>query len=103
MSHAERPGAASHEGSTAGIEQLTEVMGEAIRALDKNTIPYVLIGGQASALLGRPRCSSDVDLLVTPEDAPIALDALARAGFHTARINRGTDPAGVAISASARS
>jgi len=75
MSHAERPGAASHEGSTAGIEQLTEVMGEAVRTLDKHEIDYLLIGGQASALLGRPRCSSDIDLLVTPEDAPIALDA----------------------------
>jgi len=87
MSHAERPGAASHEGSTAGIEQLTEVMGEAVRTLDKHEIDYLLIGGQASALLGRPRCSSDIDLLVAPEDAPPALDALARAGFHTERVN----------------
>src|SRR5262245_33046933 len=87
MEHVVRPGAAVHEGSTAGIEQLTEVMGDAVRALEKGAIDYVLIGGQASALLGRPRCSSDIDLLVTPENAPIALDALARAGFRTARIN----------------
>ena len=87
MEDAERPGAAVHEGSTAGIEQLTEVMGEAVRALDKDAIDYVLIGGQASALLGRPRCSSDIDLLVTPEDAPLALDALGRAGFRTERVN----------------
>jgi predicted nucleotidyltransferase len=84
---AQRPGAAVHEGSTAGLEELTEVMGEAIRTLDDHGIGYVLIGGQASALLGRPRCSSDIDLLVTPEDASPALDALARAGFHTERIN----------------
>jgi predicted nucleotidyltransferase len=82
-----RPGAATHEGSTAGIEQLTEVMRDAIRAFDKDGIDYVLIGGQASALLGRPRCSSDIDLFVTPDDAPIALDALDRAGFRTERIN----------------
>jgi predicted nucleotidyltransferase len=87
MEDVERPGAAVHEGSTAGIEQLTEVMGEATRALDKNSIGYVLIGGQASALLGRPRCSSDIDLFVTPEDAPDALDALGRAGFRTSRVN----------------
>ncbi|HKA13846.1 MAG TPA: nucleotidyltransferase [Myxococcota bacterium] len=87
MNDAERPGAACHEGSKAGIEQLTEVMGEAVHALDKSSIDYVLIGGQASALLGRPRCSSDIDLLVTPESAPLALDALGRAGFRTARIN----------------
>jgi predicted nucleotidyltransferase len=87
MSDSDRPGAASHDGSTAGIEQLTEVLGEAIRALDKSAIDYLLIGGQASALLGRPRCSSDIDLLVTPEDASPALDALARAGFTVERIN----------------
>jgi predicted nucleotidyltransferase len=84
---ARRPGAAVHEGSTAGIDELTEVMGVAVRTLDEHEIGYVLIGGQASALLGRPRCSSDIDLLVTPEDASSALDALARVGFHTERIN----------------
>ena len=87
MSDLERPGAASHEGSTGGIDALTEVLSEAVQALEKDAIDYVLIGGQASALLGRPRCSSDVDLLVAPEAAPLALDALARAGFSTERIN----------------
>ena len=83
----DRPGAAVHEGSSAGVESLTSVLGEAVRALDKGAIDYLLIGGQASSLLGRPRCSSDIDLLVTPEDAPLALDALARAGFSTERVN----------------
>ncbi len=87
MSESERPGSACHEGSAGGIDQLTEVMGEAVRAFDKNAIDYLLIGGQASALLGRPRCSSDIDLFVTPEDAPPALDALDRAGFRTTRVN----------------
>ncbi len=84
---ARRPGAAVHEGSTAGIDALTEVLRDAVRTLDEHGIGYLLIGGQASALLGRPRCSSDIDLLVTPEDAPPALDALARAGFRTERVN----------------
>src|SRR5262245_10687941 len=83
----ERPGAAVHEGSTAGLDQLTEVLGAAVDALDKNDIDYLLIGGQASALLGRPRCSSDIDLLVTPEAAPVALEALDRVGFRTERAN----------------
>jgi predicted nucleotidyltransferase len=87
MSDLERPGAAAHEGSIAGIDALTAVMSEAVQALEKEAIDYLLIGGQASALLGRPRCSSDVDLLVTPEDAPPALEALARVGFHTEKIN----------------
>jgi predicted nucleotidyltransferase len=87
MDDVERPGAAVHEGSTAGITQLTEVLGDAVRALEKDAISYVLVGGQASSLLGRPRCSSDIDLLVAPEDAPLALEALGRAGFRTQKIN----------------
>jgi predicted nucleotidyltransferase len=87
MSDLERPGVAVHEGSTGGIDALTEVMSEAVQALEKDAIAYVLIGGQASALLGRPRCSSDVDILVTPDDAPLALEALGRAGFSTEQVN----------------
>jgi hypothetical protein len=83
----DRPGAAVHDGCNAGLESLTEVMRDAVQTLDKSAIGYVLIGGQASALLGRPRCSSDIDLLVTPEDAPTALAALAGIGFRTERIN----------------
>src|SRR4029434_5394791 len=87
MQSVARPGAATHEGSTAGIDELTEVLGTAVGALDQHGIAHLLIGGQASALLGRPRCSSDIDLLVTPEDASPALDALARAGLTVERIN----------------
>jgi len=87
MSDLERPGVAQHEGSTGGIDALTEVLSEAVQALEKEAIDYVLIGGQASALLGRPRCSSDVDLLVTPEDAPRALEALEHVGFQTEKVN----------------
>jgi predicted nucleotidyltransferase len=87
MTELERPGAAVHAGSTAGIEPLTQVMGDAVRALEKDGIDYVLIGGQASALLGRPRCSSDIDILVTPEQAPLALEAFGRAGFRTEKVN----------------
>ena len=84
---AELPGATVHEGSTAGLDTLAEVLGEAVRALDESQIDYLLIGGLASSLLGRPRCSSDIDLLVTPESAPAALDALDRAQFRTERVN----------------
>jgi len=87
MTEFERPGVACHEGSTGGIDALSEVLAEAVQALEKDAIDYLLIGGQASTLLGRPRCSSDVDLLVTPEDAPLALDALARSGFRTEKVN----------------
>jgi hypothetical protein len=38
-------------------------------------------------VLGRPRCSSDIDLFVKPQDAQRSLDALAAIGFGTERTN----------------
>lgn len=66
---------------------MASVLSDAVKALDEAKLPYLLIGGLASAILGRPRCSTDVDLLVRPADAPLALDALAREGFRTERTN----------------
>jgi predicted nucleotidyltransferase len=77
------PGAATHEGSCGDPQALAEALGDAVGAFERAGIPYLLIGGLASAVLGRPRCSSDIDLLVAPDVAPRALDALARAGFAT--------------------
>jgi predicted nucleotidyltransferase len=77
------PGASIHEGSSGDPAALAEVLSRAVGALDAAEVPYLLIGGLASAVLGRPRCSSDVDLLVAPEAAPRALERLARAGFTT--------------------
>jgi predicted nucleotidyltransferase len=81
------PGAALHEGSTADLDTVACVLAEAVRAIEAHGVPYVLLGGLASALLGRPRCSGDVDLFLMPESAPIALEALAGAGFRTERTN----------------
>src|SRR5262245_4415059 len=81
------PGAALHEGSTAGPETVAAVLGEAVRTIEANGLPCVLIGGLASSVHGRPRCSGDVDLLLMPESAGLALEALAEAGFRTERTN----------------
>lgn len=81
------PGAAHHEGSTAGPETLATVFADAVRALDDAGVAFVVIGGLASASLGRPRCSSDIDLLIDARDAADALAALARAGFRTEETN----------------
>jgi len=81
------PGACTHEGSTGGHDALRAVFGEAVRAFELADVPYVLIGGLASAALGRPRCSSDVDLLVMPQTAPHALEVLEKVGFTTERTN----------------
>jgi predicted nucleotidyltransferase len=81
------PGAASHAGFDPTVAGVREILHAAVAALDAAGIPYVVIGGQAVAQLGRPRCSMDVDLFVRPPDAPAALEALAGAGFATERIN----------------
>src|SRR5262245_10065418 len=81
------PGACTHEGSTGSHDALCAVFGQAVRAFELGDVPYVLIGGLASAALGRPRCSSDVDLFVTPQAAPHALEVLEKVGFTTERTN----------------
>ena len=82
------PGAASHRGfDECDAAQLWDVFAEADRALEAGDVPYVVIGGVASAALGRPRASGDIDLLVRPHDARRALCELASAGFETDETN----------------
>src|SRR5262245_23059300 len=77
-------GAAAHEGSQpAGLDVLASVLGEVVRTFENEDIPYLLLGGLAGTLLGRPRCSSDIDLLLSPENAVAALEALDKQGFET--------------------
>jgi predicted nucleotidyltransferase len=60
---------------------------DAVEALESGEIDYVVIGGLASSLLGRPRTTRDIDFLVRADDALVALDALANAGFETEKTN----------------
>jgi predicted nucleotidyltransferase len=60
---------------------------DAVSALERDEIPYVLIGGLASTVHGRPRATLDIDFLVREGDAKEALEALARAGFSTEETN----------------
>jgi BON domain/Uncharacterised nucleotidyltransferase len=69
--------------------KLEEVLIRAVDALERARIPYALMGGLASASVGRARHTHDIDLFVTPAAAGPALDALDRAAFRTER----TDPA----------
>jgi len=68
--------------------QHAAVVRRAVAALDGADVEYLLIGGLASSLLGRPRCTQDVDLLVRAEQADVALEALAEADFDTERATR---------------
>lgn len=62
-----------------------DVLRRAVSALDAAGLPYLWMGGIASAVHGRPRWTHDADVFVRPEDAVAALDALGRAGFETER------------------
>ena len=63
------------------------VLRDAVAALEEAGTPYLLIGGLASAVLGRPRFTADIDLFVRREDARGVLEALADAGFETEETN----------------
>jgi predicted nucleotidyltransferase len=68
-------------------DALAATLAEALSAIEHAEIPYVLIGGLASTLLGRPRYTRDVDLFVREPDALPTLEALAAAGFATEETN----------------
>jgi len=82
------PGTASHLGFDENAPAVLEgVFAEAVAILDGARVPYLLIGGLASAALGRPRWSADVDILVKPRDAGLVLDAFGDSGFGTEETN----------------
>lgn len=68
--------------------RFNRVLGQTVEAMDSSGLKYAFIGGIASGGLGRPRSTHDIDLFVKPEDAQLALQALAAAGFTTEK----TDP-----------
>jgi predicted nucleotidyltransferase len=68
-------------------DALAATLSEAVTAIEGAGIPYVLIGGLASTLLGRPRYTRDVDLFLREPDALPTLAALAGVGFETEETN----------------
>ncbi|MDQ1438385.1 MAG: hypothetical protein QOK43_2014 [Acidimicrobiaceae bacterium] len=56
---------------------------ESVAALEGADVPYLFMGGIASACQGRPRFTHDIDLFVRPQEARKALEALGQAGFDT--------------------
>jgi predicted nucleotidyltransferase len=67
------------------FHQLLEAMKKAAGALNHAAIPFVLGGGLACWARGGPKTEHDVDLLVKPEHAEQAQQALANAGMRTER------------------
>ncbi len=59
------------------------VLDEVVSVLDGHGFAYVFMGGIASAAVGRPRLTHDIDIFVRPDDARAVLAAFADAGFET--------------------
>jgi predicted nucleotidyltransferase len=61
---------------------------EAVEAVGRAGYRFLVLGGLASSLVGRPRWTHDIDFLVRPDDAREVLAVLRAAGFTTEE----TDP-----------
>lgn len=70
----------SHEFDESAFLQALD---ETATALDEAKVDYLFMGGIASACLGRPRFTHDIDVFVKPQDARRAMEALAASGFET--------------------
>ena len=62
---------------------LLKALAEATDALAAGDVTYVVMGGIASGIWGRPRWTRDIDVFVRLEDAARALEVLDTAGFET--------------------
>jgi hypothetical protein len=88
MSEASVNEAALWEGQVE-VEDATffAILEETVTVLGGSGLPHLFMGGLASAALGRPRWTHDIDVFVRPKDARPALEALAAAGFRTQETN----------------
>lgn len=67
-------------------DRFLRVLDAATAAADEAGVPYGIIGGITSFVMGRARWpTDDIDLFVRPEDAPTLLDTMAARGFETER------------------
>jgi hypothetical protein len=69
-------------GKNEVAEELTESLKRSVAALEGQEIPYLLGGGLGCWARGGPPSSNDIDLMVKPEDAERAQEALAEAGMR---------------------
>ncbi len=83
-----KPATKNHAPSPELAERFNRILTEVAATLEEAGIRYVFIGGIASHGLGRPRWTQDIDVFVRPEEAELALRAMAKRGFRTEK----TDP-----------
>lgn len=68
-------------GKNEVAEELVESLKRSVAALEEQGVPYLLGGGLGCWARGGPPSSNDIDLMVKPEDAERAQQALAEAGM----------------------
>jgi hypothetical protein len=73
---------AENLGKSEVAEELTDSLKRAVAAIDEQGVPYLLGGGLGCWARGGPPSSNDIDLMVKPEDAERAQEALAEAGMR---------------------
>jgi len=73
---------AENLGKSEVAAELTDSLKRAVAALQEQGIPYLLGGGLGCWARGGPPSSNDIDLMVKPEDAERAQEALAEAGMR---------------------
>jgi hypothetical protein len=69
-------------GKSEVAEELTNSLKRATAALQEQGIPHILGGGLGCWARGGPPSSNDIDLMLKPEDAERAQEALADAGMR---------------------
>jgi Uncharacterised nucleotidyltransferase len=69
-------------GKSEVAQELTDSLKRSVAALDAQGIPYLLGGGLGCWARGGPPSSNDIDLMIKPEDAQRAQQALAEAGMR---------------------
>jgi Uncharacterised nucleotidyltransferase len=69
-------------GKSEVAEELTDSLKRAVAAIEEQGVPYLLGGGLGCWARGGPPSSNDIDLMVKPEDAERAQEALAEAGMR---------------------
>lgn len=72
-------------GGDADEGTFMRILQEVVSIVEDSGIPYALMGGLASASMGRPRWTHDIDLFVEEQNAKRVLDLLEQYGYETQR------------------
>ena len=70
---------------SSGLSPLREALKRSTAALKADGVPFALGGGYALWVHGAPEPEHDVDVVVTEQDVPAAVDSLSGSGFRIER------------------